>query len=96
VRGAGVVQAQTLKLGADHPDTLVSKNGLAWVYRQEERYEEAEAEPLFREVVEGSRRKLGPAHQDTQQRIRNLILCYEQTDQTARARDLRRELDTAR
>ncbi len=36
------MRARTLKLGADHPDTLVSKNGLAWVYKEEARYHEAE------------------------------------------------------
>ena len=53
------------------------------------------AEPLFREVVEGSRRKLGPTHPDTQQRIRNLILCYEQVGKPARAEELQKELQPA-
>ena len=51
------MRARTLKLGADHPDTLVSKNGLAWVYKEEARYDEAEA--LFQEVVLARTAKLG-------------------------------------
>jgi hypothetical protein len=47
-------------------------------------------------VVEGSRRKLGPAHRDTQQRILNLILCYEQMGQAARSTALRQELKGGR
>jgi hypothetical protein len=50
------------------------------------------AESLFREVVEGSREKLGLAHPDTQQRIRNLVACYEQMGQAARGEPLVREL----
>jgi hypothetical protein len=65
-----VVQTQASKLGADHPDTLTTKNNLALLYLARERYDLAE--PLLREVVEGSRRKLGPAHPDTLQRERNL------------------------
>jgi tetratricopeptide (TPR) repeat protein len=85
------VEARTAKLGADHPDTLTSKNNLALLYQAQNRHDLAE--PLFREVVEGSRQKLGPTHPDTQQRIRNLILCYEQIGQPARAGELRRELE---
>jgi hypothetical protein len=67
------VASRTAKLGADHPDTLTTRNNLALLYQARKQYDLAEA--LFREVVEGSRRKLGEAHPDTQQRVRNLALC---------------------
>jgi hypothetical protein len=73
------VEARTAKLGADHPDTLTTKNNLALIYQAQKRYDLAE--PLFSEVVEASRRKLGAAHPDTQQRIRNLALCHEERGQ---------------
>jgi serine/threonine protein kinase len=89
-----VVLARTVTLGVDHPDTLTTKNNLALLYQAQKRHDLAE--PLFREVVEYSSRKLGTTHPDTQQRIRNLILCYEQMGQTARAEDLRKELEADR
>jgi len=36
---------------------------------------------VFREVVEASRRKLGPTHQDTVQRMQNLAVCPEEKRQ---------------
>jgi hypothetical protein len=72
-----VVEARTAKLGADHPDTLTTRNNLALTYQSRKRCDLAE--PLFREVVEDSRRKLGPTHPDTLQRIRNLALCHEES-----------------
>ena len=46
-----MVEARTAKLGADHPDTLTTRNNLALTYQAQKRYDLAE--PLFREVVEG-------------------------------------------
>jgi tetratricopeptide (TPR) repeat protein len=71
----GVVQAQTVKLGADHPDTLVSKNGLAAVYRGEGRFDEAES--LFKEVVAARTANLGGDHPDTLTTMNNLALLYQ-------------------
>ena len=46
-----------VKLGADHPDTLMSMNNLAALYKIQGRYEEAE--PLYLQCLEGRRMKLG-------------------------------------
>jgi hypothetical protein len=74
-------------LGTDHPDSLTTRNNLALLYQARKRYDLAE--PLLLEVVEASRRKLGPAHPDTQQRMRNLILLHEESGQGASSRPAR-------
>jgi hypothetical protein len=70
-----VLKVRTATLGADHPDTLTTRNNLALSFQARKRCDLAG--PLFREVVEASTRRLGPTHPDTQQRIRNLALCDE-------------------
>jgi tetratricopeptide (TPR) repeat protein len=85
-----MLDARTNKLGTDHPDTLVSKNNLAWVYHLQGKHDQAEA--LYREAIEGARRKLGIAHPSTQMFVRNLVNCYEQRGQPAQAEPLLREL----
>ena len=50
-------------LGEEHPDTLKFMSGLAFVYLQQGRYEEAE--PLSKKALEIRRRVLGEEHPDT-------------------------------
>ena len=50
-------------LGADHPDTAVSLNNLAALYRAQERY--SEAAPLLKEAAEIMERVLGAEHPHT-------------------------------
>jgi serine/threonine protein kinase len=54
------VQLRTAQLGADHPDTLTSKNNLALLYKAQGQY--AKAETLFKQVLEVSTAKLGSDH----------------------------------
>jgi tetratricopeptide (TPR) repeat protein len=57
------VELRRAKLGADHRDTLVSKNELGIVYRAQGKYERAEM--LFKEVLQARTHKLGADHPDT-------------------------------
>ena len=45
-----VLEISTASLGADHPDTLQTKNNLATLYQDQGEF--AKAEPLYREVLE--------------------------------------------
>ena len=69
---------------------MTSKFNLAMLSQRQQQHDRSE--PLFREVVEGTRRKFGPDHPLTHQRIYHLVLCYEQQGQFARAEPLRREM----
>ena len=51
----GARRQREKKLGADHPDTLTSKNNLAVLYHAQGKYDKAE--PLFLEVLERPRRR---------------------------------------
>ncbi len=69
-RGAGVAV-----LGPLHPDTLTTRNNIAfWTGRLEEA---AEALRLFRELLPDRERVLGPLHPDTQA-LRALIAAKEE------------------
>jgi hypothetical protein len=57
-----------------------------------EQNKNADAELVLREAVEGARRQLGPTDPRTQGCIRNLVGCYERTNQLNRAEPLLREL----
>ena len=85
-----MAHAQTLSLGADHPDTLISKNGLAVVYKGMKRYEEAEG--LLLEVVEARTAKLGVDHPDTLTGKNNLALLYQAQNRYDLAEPLFREV----
>ena len=50
-------------LGPEHPDTLTSVNNLAFLYRSQGRY--AEAEPLYQRALAGMERVLGKDHPNT-------------------------------
>ena len=51
------------QLGADHPDTLTSRNNLAYAYRSAGRL--AEATALFERTLADRERVLGADHPDT-------------------------------
>ena len=61
--------------GAEHPDTLISVNNLAELYRIQGRY--GEAEPLFRHALEASERVLGAEHPGTLGSVNNLAVLYQ-------------------
>lgn len=50
-------------LGPEHPDTALSLNNLAELYRVQGRY--AEALPFYRRVLVSQEKTLGPEHDDT-------------------------------
>jgi serine/threonine protein kinase/Tfp pilus assembly protein PilF len=68
------LQLRTAHLGADHPDTLVSKNGLAAVYYELGKY--GLAEPLYQEVVQVRTAHLGANHPNTLNSKYNLAVLY--------------------
>jgi tetratricopeptide (TPR) repeat protein len=67
-----------------------SKNNLARIYQAEGQY--AKAEPLFRQAVDGMRKKVGLAHPNTQLSISHLIDCYDSMKAPEKAEPLLREL----
>jgi tetratricopeptide (TPR) repeat protein len=58
-----VVEVRTRILGADHPDTLRSRQNLAVALWRRGRYAEAEAD--FHEIIEREQKVFGPEHPDT-------------------------------
>ena len=56
-------------LGDDHRDTLRSMNNMGFLLQSQGKHEEAE--PYFREALEGSRRVLGDDHPETLRAINN-------------------------
>ena len=62
-------------MGEEHPWTLVVKHGLAVLYKEQARYEQAE--PLLLEAANGRIEKLKLQHPKTQESIKNLIELYE-------------------
>ena len=57
------LQCRKVKLGPDHPETLATMIGLAQVYKNQGRYEEAET--LYLQCLEGRKVKLGADYCDT-------------------------------
>jgi eukaryotic-like serine/threonine-protein kinase len=76
-------------LGPEHPDTLISMNNLALLYREQGRY--GQAEPLFTKVLKVRRRVLGPEHPDTLDTINDLAELYREQGKYAQAQLLLRE-----
>ena len=62
------------KLGADHPNTLVSLANLALTYRNQGQWDEAEK--LFLEVMETCKTKFGVGYPETLTSMANLALTY--------------------
>ena len=61
-------------LGADHPQTLTSRNNLAYAYQSAGRL--GEAIPLYEQVLADRTRVLGPDHPDTLTSRNNLAYAY--------------------
>jgi tetratricopeptide (TPR) repeat protein len=58
-----VIEVRTHVLGPEHPDTLRSRNSLAYALWKGGKYTEAEAD--FRELIKREEKVLGPEHPDT-------------------------------
>ena len=58
-----VIEVRTHVLGSEHPDTLRSRNSLAYALWKGGKYTEAEAG--FRELIKREEKVLGPEHPDT-------------------------------
>jgi hypothetical protein len=71
-------------LGADHPNTLQSRNNLAAAYLNAGRV--AEAIPLFERTMADMERVLGADHPDTLQSRNNLAAAYQAADRRSRRR----------
>jgi hypothetical protein len=71
-------------LGADHPDTLNSRNSLAAAYQAAGR--PAEAIPLFEQTLVGRERLLGPNHPDTLITQNNLAAAYQDAGRVGEAK----------
>jgi tetratricopeptide (TPR) repeat protein len=76
-------------LGADHPDTLTSMNGLAELYLARGRHDEAEA--LYQQALAGRRRTLGPDHPDTLESMNGLAGLYDDRGRYGEAEALYKE-----
>ncbi|MBO4257160.1 tetratricopeptide repeat protein [Streptomyces griseorubiginosus] len=68
-------------LGADHPDTLLSRNNLAGAYAQAGRIDDAIT--LLEQLVTDFERVLGPEHPHTLSARHNLALWREKAGDTA-------------
>lgn len=64
-------------LGQDHPDVAANLNNLAFLYKSQRRY--TEAEPLYVQPLELSERVLGVHHPNTIIFRKNLALCRQET-----------------
>ena len=61
-------------LGGEHPDTAVSLNNLAGLYKSQGRYEEAE--PLYQRALAIREAVLGGEHLGTAASLNNLAVVY--------------------
>ena len=78
------------KLGEDHTQRSETKNDLAVFYKERGNYDKAE--PLFIEVIEGRRLKLGNTHPHTLESWHNLIDLYEALNKPEKAKEWRVKL----
>jgi hypothetical protein len=76
--------------GANHPDTLISYNVLAFVLRRQDK--QKEAEPYVRQALELARRALGQDHQDTFVYIHNMGMLLREEGKLAEAEPYLREV----
>jgi len=77
------VDAARERLGADHPDTLTSRNNLAYAY--ESAGDLARAISLYEATLSDRERVLGSDHPDTLTSRNNLAYAYESAGDLARA-----------
>ena len=81
-----VSESRKRVLGAEHPDTLISTQDLAWTYHRQGRTEEAEQ--LYVQVLESMRRVLGGEHPDTLMVMANFAWTYYGQGRTEEAEQL--------
>ena len=76
-------------MGDSHPDTLTSINNLALLLKTQGKL--GEAEPLYREALDGRRRTLGDSHPSTLTSINNLAGLLQAQGKLGEAEPLYRE-----
>lgn len=76
-------------MGDEHPSTLISINNFGGLLQKQGKL--AEAEPLLREGLEGSRRALGDAHRDTLIAINGMSSLLQELGQLEEAERLAAE-----
>ena len=81
--GHSVLADSERVLGPDHPDTLSSRNNLAYAYESAGQLEKAI--PLFERTLADRERVLGPDHPDTLSSRNNLASAYESAGQLEKA-----------
>ncbi|MFM9960451.1 MAG: tetratricopeptide repeat protein [Planctomycetaceae bacterium] len=69
-----VLETRRGLFGEDHPDTSLSLNNLAELYRSQANY--AAAEPLFQRTLKITEKTLGPDHPDTASNLNYLAKLY--------------------
>jgi serine/threonine protein kinase len=84
------LQLRTAKQGADHADTLTTKNNLAALYRAQGKY--APAETLFKEVLKVHTATLGADHPHTLASKNNLALLYKDQGKYTQVETLYKEV----
>jgi len=88
------LEIQRRALGEAHPDTLLSANNLAALYRYQGKY--AQAEALYTKAVDGRRRALGEQNPDTLVSRNDLAAMYESQGKYEQAEALFAEVLEAR
>ena len=83
IRIAGYVDRTAQVLGPDHPDTLTSRNNLAYAYQSAG--DLAKAIPLYQATLTDRERVLGPDHPDTLTSRNNLAYAYQSAGDLAKA-----------
>jgi tetratricopeptide (TPR) repeat protein len=74
------------RFGEEHPAVATCLNGLAWLYREQGRY--SEAEPLLRDALAMLKRLLGEEHPAVAGSLNNLALLYADQGQFEKAAPL--------
>jgi tetratricopeptide (TPR) repeat protein len=77
-----LLEATQRERGPTHPDTALSLNNLAELYRATGAY--AKAEPLCQHALAIREKALGPTHPDTAQSLNNLAALYDDMGPTPR------------
>lgn len=88
--GEQSLEARTMVLGPEHPDTLTSKANLASTYQDQKQYDKA-AE-LEEQVLETRRKILGSEHPATLTSMSNLAVTYSEQGQIGYAEVLQDEV----
>ena len=77
-------------LGSDHPSVLRDMFNLASILLVQQRY--ADAEAMYKELIESARRVLGPQHPGTLAAMGNLAALLEKEKRFADAEKLNRQV----